>query len=74
MKKRYYELTGFCKDCTGFDFQGCNDGQPFGLGNFTKEDYAFDAGYEFVGDAPYYFRVQVIEVEDYVYDNLIFEK
>lgn len=75
MKKRYYQLTGFCQDCTGFDFQGCNDGLPFELGNFTTENFAFEAGYEFSEQAgPYYFKVEIIEVPDYEYDKVIFEK
>lgn len=74
MKKRYYKVTGYCSDCTGIDYKGCNDGLPFDLGNFTTEDHAFEKGNEFINTFPYTFTVEVIEIIYYNYDGIKFEK
>jgi hypothetical protein len=70
----YYTVTGYCRDCTFADTNGCNEGQPYKIGNFTKKEYAIDDGNEFVGTFPYYFEIETEEVAIIDYANILFKK
>jgi hypothetical protein len=59
-----YRVTGYCRDCTDEDPKGCNDGEPWELG-----DYAEKADAEEVAKnhsdmcAPWYAEIEEVEVE-----------
>ena len=53
-----YIIIGYCSDCTGIDKMGCNEGDPFDLGESNDFDYAKSIALDHVRDcSPYYAEV-----------------
>lgn len=53
-----YKIIGYCKDCTGCDPMGCNDGEPFDLGEKENIEDARKIGKHHADSAaPYYSEI-----------------
>ena len=53
-----YKIIGYCKDCTGYDSMGCNDGKPFDLGEKENIEDARKIGKNHADSAgPYYSEI-----------------
>lgn len=62
-----YKIIGYCSDCTNCDPMGCNDGEPFDLGEEQNLDEARKvAKHHAEGAGPWYSEIvdtngQIIE-------------
>ena len=53
-----YKIIGYCRDCTGYDPMGCNDGEPFDLGEEESIEDARKIGKGHADSAgPYYSEI-----------------
>jgi hypothetical protein len=53
-----FKVIGFCRDCTGIDPMGCNDGEPFDLGEWETIEEAREAKNHHSEEAgPYYAEI-----------------
>ena len=53
-----YIIIGYCKDCTGIDSMGCNEGQPFDLGETDDFETAKKIAKNHANDcSPYYSEI-----------------
>ena len=63
-----YKIIGYCSDCTGVDFMGCNDGEPFDLGESNDFEYAKKiAHHHYEECSPYYAEIKDTELNKIIY-------
>lgn len=64
------KIIGYCSDCTGVDFIGCNDGEPFDLGESNDFEYAKEVAlHHSESCSPYYAEIIDIKTKKTIWET-----